>query len=186
MPHIFFENLEKRRNTQTLVPFSSFNNLENLEQQMGLSVHNQIYDPDTIFSPFIPYVDNPYTYMVSYYGIGVPYESPWVYPQMIPWDSWSSQWNSPWPSSRAFPWDYIQNHDRSANWLSNAVSNLFSLKSPLSSSSSPYSEPNISLPDTDPIPDPDPWVPNPDAIFGPSYTPGTWYGLIKRSNLLKV
>lgn len=177
MPHIFFKNLERRRNTQTLVPFSSFNNLENLEQQMGLSINYQIYDPDMYLSPFISYADNPYAYMVTYYGLGVPYESPWAYPQIFPWDSWSSQWNSAWPSSRAFPWNYTQSSDRSANWLSNVVSNLFSLKSPLSSSSSPYSELSI------PLPDPDPWF---DPWNDPSYPPGTRYGLIKRSNLLKV
>ena len=139
MPHIFFKNLEKRRSTQTLVPFNGFSDLGNIGQLAELGDH--IYDPAINVYPFVPYDNNPYIYMTSNYGLGAPYESCWYYPQIfpwgdpqvIPWNPWSSHWNSVWPYSVDFPQDYIQRGDQSANWITNIISKLLSSESPVSS-----------------------------------------------------
>lgn len=170
MPHIFFQKLEKRHSTQSLLPFNSLPNLEDLDQRVGLSLQDSIRNSEFYLPSF-----------GSSFGMGAPYgysPSPWAsnwtsnwgQPSLwasntgwsVPWSSpwasnsgWSSPWSSPWASSPAWGSVTASNSGWSTSW------------------SSPWPFVGYQSKDT----------PGPGDA---GYPPGTWYGLIKRSNLKKA
>ncbi len=201
MPHIFFQKLEKRHSTQSLLPFNSLPNLEDLDQRVGLSLQDSIRNSDFYLPSF-----------GSSFGIGAPYgysPSPWASNWTSNWGQpslWASQWSSPWASNSGWsvPWSspWASNSGWSSPWSSPWASNS-GWSSPWASSpawgsatasNSGWSSPWASSPAWGSAtasnsgwssPWASPW-PSSVGYQSSAYPPGTRYGLIKRSNLKKA
>ena len=123
MPHIFFENLESRRSTQTLYGGYSPSGSSGV-------LYYGILPPSNNIQPL-------YGAPVTYYGISDPYPSPsslfpswgsgWGFNPYMPYNTWSSpwssSWSSPWSNSWSNPWDSWSN-PFSGFW--GGIANIFS------------------------------------------------------------
>ena len=165
MARIFFNQLEKRKSTQTLLTLSALPGLTGLEQTLASSIGTQTRGLSQLFSPLYPYGTfySPVSPYSSYFTPWSPfgsYYSPWTTPYstwsspfaslISPWSSWTSPWSS-WTS----PW---------SSWIS-----------PWSTWTTPWTSSTGLWPSTT----------SPSTIPGSStpYPPGPLYGLVKRSNL---
>ena len=171
MPHIFFKKLEQRQSTQSFFPY-----------------YQLPFDPNysSFGSPVLLYGIGISTNQanLSPYGFAPSYQYPWS--PNWGWSSWGSpqisSWTSPWQSNWGWSspsWGFPQY----SSWSSPGQSNWgwSSWGSPPISSWSSNWGWSTSAPSNPP------WYPGSSWTGGSdtSYPPGTLYGLVKRSHLLR-
>ena len=178
MPHIFFNKLEQRKSTQSFFPF----------YQLPFDQNYNSFGPSTALLYGIGISPNPAG--GAPYGFNPSYQYPWSSnwgwsswgPQISPWQSnWG--WSSPsWGYSQYSPWSspWQSNWGWSSQWASPQSNwgwsnNIWSGGNPI--------EPVLLY--AAPAPS-SPWASSsPWTGSDASYPPGTLYGLVKRSNLLR-
>ena len=183
MPHIFFNKLEQRKSTQSLFPyFPSYNSPYGA--QNAIAIYAAPAPSNSGYQSYNPYG----SYTNNFFSMGYPYQGSYQsgYPAS-PYSNYSYPWSSGsgWSSPYASPWSlrpsYLQqpSYWQQPNWGWSSWSSPNSSYWPSSGWGGGYNPyPTSQYPTSQ-------WMPStPYSGSGSSsYTPGTLYGLVKRSNL---